>query len=120
MSLAVDSSMTLVWYFEDEWTEASIAVLEQVAEAGAIVPARWRLEVANGLQVAVRRGRIDVAYRDASLADLQSLAIAIDPGTHRAAWSATLQLSDRFGLTSHDASRLPRTGAAPPSAAGHA
>ena len=33
-----------------------MAVLEQVAEAGAIVPAHWRLEVVNGFQVAVRRG----------------------------------------------------------------
>ena len=98
--------MTLAWYFEDERTDASAAVLAQVAEAGAIVPARWRLEVANGLQVAVRRGRIDVAYRDASLADLQSLAIVIDPGTNQAAWSATLQLCDRFGLTSYDAAYL--------------
>jgi predicted nucleic acid-binding protein len=66
VSLVVDSSMILAWYFEDERTDASIAVLEQVAEAGAIVPAHWRLEVVNGLQVAVRRGRIDVAYRSAA------------------------------------------------------
>jgi hypothetical protein len=51
VSLVVDSSMTLAWYFEDERTDASIAVLEQVAEAGDIVPAHWRLEVVNGLQV---------------------------------------------------------------------
>ena len=43
-----------------------MAVLEQVAEAGAIVPAHWRLEVVNGFQVAVRRGRIDAVYRDAA------------------------------------------------------
>jgi predicted nucleic acid-binding protein len=106
VSLVVDSSMTLAWYFEDERTDASLAVLDQVAEAGAIVPAHWRLEVVNGLQVAVRRGRIDVAYRNASLADLQSLVIAIDPGTNRQAWSATLRLSDRFRLTSYDAAYL--------------
>ena len=35
----------------------------------------------NGLQVAVRRGRVTAAYRDASLADLRALAIAIDPET---------------------------------------
>ena len=67
MSLVIDSSMTLAWYFEDEQTAASIAVLNRVAEAGAVVPALWRLEVLNGLQVAVRRGRINIAYRDASL-----------------------------------------------------
>ena len=70
MSLVIDSSMTLAWYFEDEKTAASIAVLNRVAEAGAIVPALWHFEVPNGLQVAVRRGRITLAYRDASLDDL--------------------------------------------------
>ena len=106
MSLVIDSSMTLAWYFEDEKTELSLAVLRRVADAGAIVPALWRLEVLNGLQVAVRRGRIDSAYRDASLADLQSLVIAIDPATNRQAWSATLRLCERFGLTPYDAAYL--------------
>jgi predicted nucleic acid-binding protein len=62
--------------------------------------------VLNGLQVAVRRGRIDIAYRDASLVDLRSLVITIDRGTNRHAWSATLRLCDRFGLTSYDAAYL--------------
>jgi prevent-host-death family protein len=38
----------------------------------------FRLEVANGLQVALRRGRIDVAYRDATIANLRDLAIDVD------------------------------------------
>src|ERR1700730_13174643 len=98
--------MTLSWYFEDERTAGRIGVLNQVADAGAVVPALWRLEVLNGLQVAVRRGRITIAYRGASLNDLRSLAIAIDPGTNRQAWSATLRLCDRFGLTPYDAAYL--------------
>jgi predicted nucleic acid-binding protein len=106
VSLVVDSSMTLAWYFEDEKTEESTAVLHRVVEEGAVVPAHWRLEVLSGFQAAVRRRRIDRAYRDASLADLRSLAIAIDAGTNRAAWAATRQLSDRFGLTAYDAAYL--------------
>jgi predicted nucleic acid-binding protein len=106
VSLFIDSSMTLAWYFEDEKTEASIAGLNRVAEAGAIVPVLLHREVLNGLQVAARRGRITVAYRDASLDDLRSLVIAIDPGTNRQAWSATLRLCDRFGLTSYDVAYL--------------
>jgi predicted nucleic acid-binding protein len=98
--------MTLAWYFEDEKTAASIAILNRVAEEGAVVPALWRLEVLNGLQVAVRRRRITIAYRDASLDDLRSLVIAIDPGTNRQAWSATLRLCDRLGLTPYDAAYL--------------
>src|SRR6266404_8295648 len=98
--------MTLAGYFEDEKAEESTAALRRVAEAGAVVPALWRLEVLSGFQVAVRRGRITVAYRDASLADLRALAIAIDRGTNRQAWSATLRLCDRFGLTPYDAAYL--------------
>jgi predicted nucleic acid-binding protein len=106
MSLVVDSSMTLARCFEDEKTAASIAILNRVAEAGAIVPALWPLEVLNGLQVAVRRGRITTAYRNASLADLRALAIAIDPETNRHAWTETLRLCERFGLTARDAAYL--------------
>jgi predicted nucleic acid-binding protein len=105
VSLVIDSSMTLAWYFEDEKTEESRAVL-RVADAGAVVTALWRLEVLNGLQIAVCRGRITVAYRDASLADLRALAIAIGRGTNRQAWSATLRLCDRFALTPYDAAYL--------------
>ena len=59
----------------------------------------------------VFRSRCDAAasrshYRDASLDDLRSLVIAIDPGTNRHAWSATLRLCDRFGLTPYDAAYL--------------
>lgn len=106
MSLVIDSSMTLSWYFEDERTAGRIAVLNQVADAGAVVPALWRLEVLSGFQVAVRRGRITLEYRDASIADLRALSIAIDPGTNRQAWSGTLHLCDRFGLTPYDAAYL--------------
>jgi predicted nucleic acid-binding protein len=106
VSLVIDSSMTLAWYFEDEKTDASIAVLNRVVEEGAVVPALWHLEVLNGLQVAMRRGRITAAYRDASLADLRALAIAIDPATHEHAWSATLLICERLRLTAYDAAYL--------------
>lgn len=106
MSLVLDSSATLSWYFDDERTDLTVALLRRVARGGATVPSLWRLEVANGLQVAVKRGRIDMAYRNASLQDLATLAIAIDTETDRHAWTLTLQLSDRLGLTLYDASYL--------------
>jgi predicted nucleic acid-binding protein len=106
VSLVIDSSITLSWCFEDERTDVTATLLYRVAETGALVPALWRLEVANGLQVAVRRGRIDVAYRDATIADLRGLAIDVDPETDRKAWSEILQLADRFRLTLYDAAYL--------------
>lgn len=106
MSLVIDSSVTLSWCFHDERTDAATSLLHRVGETGAVVPGLWRLEVVNGLQMAVRRERIDAAYRDATLADLRSLPIEVDPETDRMAWSGILQLADRFRLTSYDAAYL--------------
>ena len=106
MSLVIDSSITLAWLFADERTEAANAVLQSATESGAVAPSLWRLEVANALQMAVRRKRIDAAFRDASIKDLRGLDIEIDAETDEHAWKATLQLSDRYGLTLYDAAYL--------------
>ncbi|MFO1156004.1 MAG: type II toxin-antitoxin system VapC family toxin [Rhodospirillales bacterium] len=58
MSVVIDASLTLAWYFDDETTPATEAVLDRGSEAGALVPTVWRLEVANGFQSALRRKRI--------------------------------------------------------------
>jgi len=106
VSLVLDSSITLAWLFEDERTPAADEVLQRVVENGAVAPSLWRPEVANGLQSAVRRGRIDPAFRDASIADLQALTVAVDPETHVRAWADTLELAARHGLTLYDAAYL--------------
>jgi predicted nucleic acid-binding protein len=106
LSLVLDSSIALAWFFADEFSPGAASVLERVVEAGAHVPTIWRLEVANGLQMAVRRGRVDTTFRDASLTDLAALAIITDEETHRYAWSTTLQLAERFRLTIYDAAFL--------------
>lgn len=110
MSLVLDSSATLAWIFGDETTEAIRRVFDGVAEEGAVVPGLWRLEVANSLTVAVRRGRIDAEFRRASLADLALLNITTDPHTDAHAWGETLNLADRFQLTLYDAAYLELAG----------
>ncbi len=106
MSLVLDSSVTLAWNFRDEQTEAVRAILAQVAGRGAFAPSLWRFEVANGLQIAVRRGRIDAAYRDHALADLTMLDVRIDDECDDYVWSATVQLAALHGLTVYDAAYL--------------
>lgn len=106
MRIVIDSSLALAWFFDDERTAAADAVLTRVAEAGAVVPALWRLEVANGLEMAVRRQRVDAAFRDASLADLRALDIETDAETEAQAWGTTLQLAVRHRLTLYDAAYL--------------
>ena len=106
MSLILDASMALSWYFADEQTDAADTILDRVAEQGAVVPSLWRLEVANALQVSVRRKRFDMAFRNRALLQLSQLNIAVDPDTDTNAWSATLKLSDQFQLTLYDAAYL--------------
>jgi predicted nucleic acid-binding protein len=106
VSLVLDSSATLAWIYAEETTEAVHRIFEIVAEDGALVPALWRLEVANSLTVAVRRGRIDGEFRNAALADLALLDITTDPHTDVYGWTTTLHLADRFRLTLYDAAYL--------------
>ena len=106
MSLVIDSSITLAWFFEDERTDRADVVMRQVAKGGAVVPSLWRLEIANALQSAVRRKRINAAFRDASIADLSSFPIAVDSETDRHAWGTTLTLAERCRLTLYDAAYL--------------
>jgi predicted nucleic acid-binding protein len=106
VSLVLDSSATLAWIYSDETTDMIRAVFDQVADAGAVVPGLWRLEVANSLTVAVRRNRIDSEFRRAGLADLALLDITTDPHTDNQAWGETLLLADRYRLTLYDAAYL--------------
>ena len=106
MTPVIDASLTLSWYFEDERTPMADAVLDQVTNEGAVVPSLWRLETANGLQVAIRRRRIDAAFRDSALTHLAHLPITIDAETDAQAWTNTLELADRFQLTIYDAAYL--------------
>ena len=86
MSLVLDSSATLAWIYSDETTDAIRRLFDAVGDAGAVVPALWRLEIANSLTVAVRRGRIEANFRRAALTDLALLDIAIDDQTDVHAW----------------------------------
>lgn len=106
MSLVIDASVTLAWYFEDETAPSIDAVLDRVVKAGAIAPNLWRLEVANAFQSAIRRKRIDASYRDRALAALSQLPISIDAETDFYAWSTTLWLAERVSLTVYDATYL--------------
>lgn len=106
MSLVLDSSITLAWVYSVETTEEVSAVFARVIESGAWVPALWRLEVANVLEMGVRKGRSDSTFRDAALADLALLPITVDPETDRQAWGATANLAARHRLTLYDAAYL--------------
>ena len=106
MSMVLDSSATLAWVYSDETSEAIRDVFSRLIETGAWVPGLWRLEVANILEMGVRRGRHNADFRDATLADLALLPISLDPETDHQAWGPTLRFAERHRLTVYDASYL--------------
>lgn len=106
MTLVLDASMTITWLFDDERTEAAHTVMRRVVSEGAIVPSLWRLEVANVLRNAVRRGRCNEAFVDRSLGRLARLAIKRDEETDDHAWGATRNLARKENLSLYDAAYL--------------
>ncbi len=106
MSLVLDGSLALAWCFDDEATPMIDEIMNGVAKSGAVVPSIWRLEVANGLLMGVRRKRMSHVQRDAMVGLLAGLDIMPDLETDRYAWSATMALAERYGLSVYDASYL--------------
>jgi len=106
VSLVLDCSATLAWLHDDERAPQVQRIFDHVVESGACVPGLWHLEVANALTMSVRRKRITPEQRDEFLAQLSNLDIQTDVHTAQEAWSATLRLADRHGLTVYDAAYL--------------
>ncbi len=106
MSIVLDASMAIGWLFADERAAASRLVLRRVVAEGALVPSLWRLEVANVLRNAVRRGRCDPGYADRCLSRLSRLPVSIDGDTDAQAWSGTRHLAIAHDLTLYDAAYL--------------
>jgi predicted nucleic acid-binding protein len=106
VTVVLDASTAIAWLFGDERTSAVEEVMTRIVTEQAVVPSLWRLEVANVLRGAVRRGRCDEAYADRSLERLSRLPIHVDGETDDHAWGRTLALSRQEDLTLYDAAYL--------------
>ena len=106
MTFVLYNSVALAWCFEDEQTPEILALLDRVADPGAIAPLLWPLEALNGLLVAERRRRLAPAKRAALAALLHQLPIVLDRETADRAWTATAHLAERFTLSVYDAAYL--------------
>lgn len=101
--IALDASFALAWSHLDEATSEIDSVMARVAVEGGIVPALWPIEVANGLEMAVRRKRIDAAARDRVVANLHRLPITIEAIDPQRVWVDAAALAARYRLTVYDA-----------------
>jgi predicted nucleic acid-binding protein len=105
-AFVVDASIALAWCFADEAAPAADALLDRLVDEEAAAPALWRLEVANALAMAERRGRLSVAGLTRSVALLQRPAIAIDAEGSERGFRDLLDLARSERLTVYDATYL--------------
>jgi len=104
MPFVLDTSITLVWCFEDETNDLSEAVLDRLKGDSALVPSLWRYEVTNVLIVGQRRGRLTEAQAIRFLTLLRRLPIRTDGAEPDP--KALLAVADRHGLSAYDAAYL--------------
>ena len=105
-AFVIDASAVLAWCFEDEGGPEADLLIERVATEGAAAPGMWSLEVANGLVMGERRGRIRPAESAAFVAMIEELPLIADQATGARALHETMGLAREHRLTVYDAAYL--------------
>jgi predicted nucleic acid-binding protein len=109
MRLILDASVTLAWLVERvDAAEARLAdeVLREIQAEGAVVPALWFPEVANGILVAERRGGVGNSRSAVFMGMVNTLPIVEDGLRPAAAQTTVMTLARAYGLTGYDATYL--------------
>lgn len=101
----LDASVSLAWFLDNPVPELARRA-RHVLENGsyAVIPALWRLEVANGFATAERGRDLATSYTDRCLRDIEDLtASVIEPSTAEISVRQTLSIARMFKLTAYDA-----------------
>lgn len=104
--LVLDASTTLAWLVRrNKPAEDRLAddALQHIQMGGAVVPALWFAEVANGVLVAERRGGVSLATSASFLGLVEALPIDQDRAQASSVFATVLLLARSYGLTSYDA-----------------
>lgn len=104
MTLVLDCSISLAWFFPDERTAFTDAALDLAAREQCWVPAIWRLEFPNALLAAERKRRLTRAERLQVLAEASRLNLRVDAAVHDV--RAISELAERHDLSTYDACYL--------------
>lgn len=106
-AFVLDASMTLAWCFEDEATDFTDDLLEQLRAGGeALTSSIWPLEVANVIRLSERRNRISRDEGDALLRFVHGLPVEIMVPTTADIYGAIADLARDETLTVYDAAYL--------------
>lgn len=103
--MVVDASVSLKWSLDDEEAvvQASALLDELIAtDKELAAPSLWVYEVANGLVMAVRRGRVTPEQGREALSHL----LAVNPRLADAPIERVYALAQQYGLSAYDAAYL--------------
>ena len=104
----LDNTVTMAWCFSDESTEFTKTLLNRLSNLTdrAVVPALWLYEVANVVELAVRRGRIPKETAEAFLHSLADLPIEVENPSRSQVFLTVRALAGQYQLTAYDAAYL--------------
>jgi predicted nucleic acid-binding protein len=106
MAFVIDASVALGWSFEDERDSYALSILDRLNDELALVPPIWILEVANGLLIAERRGRLTEADTVKVHGILANLRIDLAEATLELGLASILPIARAQELTAYDATYL--------------
>jgi predicted nucleic acid-binding protein len=103
-SLVIDASVVLKWFLADEDRgKNALGLLEKLlaGELRLVAPALLEFEIANGLAMAARQGRLG---RDTARAAVQGfLELEIDMVDFSYYWGRMFEITDAYNLSAYDA-----------------
>jgi predicted nucleic acid-binding protein len=108
-AFVLDNSVAMRWLLASNKASDqryADSVLRSLANAEAIVPNLWHLEVANVLLGATNLKEIEVSEFERFTVQLENLPIAIDALTANQVFGHTISLAKAYRLSSYDAAYL--------------
>lgn len=107
MDFVLDCSLTMAWFFEDEYTPFTTAVRRSLdGENQAYVPSIWPLEVGNAFLVSERRKRITPDKTALFLSHLKILPIRVEESPSFSILRGIMNLAREYRLSTYDAAYL--------------
>ena len=98
----LDASVALARALPDEHSNAADALVAMLERFGTLAPTVWTYEVASGIRIAQRRGRITAVQAEQALAITSALPIEfVHPRSHD-----LVDVAGATGLSVYDASYL--------------
>ena len=98
----LDASVALAWALPDEHSDAADALVATLERFGTLAPTVWTYEVASGIHIAQRRGRLNEAESEQAIIITRSLPIEfVHPRSED-----LVDIARDTGLSVYDASYL--------------